>query len=130
MNKIEDKKILSLANKAAGKVIAKIGTSAISLKELLENDISAPKNKILDIKSLCKKIEEDKNKGLKIGFTNGCFDILHYGHVKYLEKSKLHCDKLIVAINSDKSVKLLKGKKIYIPKRNLDFYPEQKVTRF
>ena len=109
-NKIEDKKVLSLANKAAGKVIAKIVTSTISLKELLENDISFPKNKILDIKALCKKIEEDKNKGLKIGFTNGCFDILHYGHVKYLEKSKLHCDKLIVALNSDKSVRLLKGK--------------------
>ena len=110
-NNIDEKKVLALANKAAGKVIAKIGTGAISIKELTENAINLPKSKILDIKSLCMKIKKDKNKGLKIGFTNGCFDILHYGHIDYLEKSKKHCDKLIVAINSDKSVKNLKGKK-------------------
>ena len=109
-NKIEEKKILSLANKAAGKVVAKIGTSTISIDELIKNKKNNSKDKILDLKTLSKKIKIDKEKGLKIGFTNGCFDILHYGHVKYLEKSKLYCDKLIVALNSDKSVKLIKGK--------------------
>ena len=110
-NKIDEKKVLALANKAAGKVIAKIGTSTISIKELTENDTNFPKSKILDIKSLSIKIKEDKNKGLRVGFTNGCFDILHYGHIDYLEKkSKQHCDKLIVALNSDKSVRYLKGK--------------------
>ncbi|MEC6997216.1 MAG: D-glycero-beta-D-manno-heptose 1-phosphate adenylyltransferase [Pseudomonadota bacterium] len=109
-NKIAEKKILSLANKAAGKVVAKIGTSTISIDELIKNKKNNSKDKILDLKTLSKKIETDKEKGLKIGFTNGCFDILHYGHVKYLEKSKLYCDKLIVALNSDKSVKLIKGK--------------------
>ena len=109
-NKIEEKKILSLANKAAGKVVAKIGTSTISIDELFKNKKNNSKDKILDLKTLSKKIKIDKEKGLKIGFTNGCFDILHYGHVKYLEKSKLYCDKLIVALNSDNSVKLIKGK--------------------
>ena len=109
-NKIEEKKILSLANKAAGKVVAKIGTSTISIDELIKNKKNNSKDKILDLKTLSKKIKIDKEKGLKIGFTNGCFDILHYGHVKYLEKSKLYCDKLIVALNSDNSVKLIKGK--------------------
>lgn len=109
-NKIAEKKILSLANKAAGKVVAKIGTSTISIEELIKNKKNNSKDKILDLKTLSKKIKIDKEKGLKIGFTNGCFDILHYGHVKYLEKSKLYCDKLIVALNSDNSVKLIKGK--------------------
>jgi len=109
-NQIEEKKILSLANKAAGKVIAKIGTSTISLDELIKSKTNISKDKILDIETLSKKLRIDKEKGLKIGFTNGCFDILHYGHIKYLEKSKLYCDKLIVALNSDKSVRLIKGK--------------------
>tara|TARA_Y100001936_G_C16058983_1_gene662962 strand:+ start:214 stop:1650 length:1437 start_codon:yes stop_codon:yes gene_type:complete len=109
-NKIEEKKILDLANKAAGKVIAKIGTSTISIEELIGDNLNLQKNKILDIKSLCQQIKKDKNKGLKIGFTNGCFDILHYGHIHCIEKSKQNCDKLIVALNSNKSVKLLKGK--------------------
>ena len=99
-----------MANKAAGKVVAKIGTSTISIDELIKNKKNNSKDKILDLKTLSKKIKIDKEKGLKIGFTNGCFDILHYGHVKYLEKSKLYCDKLIVALNSDNSVKLIKGK--------------------
>jgi rfaE bifunctional protein nucleotidyltransferase chain/domain len=50
-------------------------------------------------------------KGRTIGFTNGCFDILHYGHVKYLEAARKHCDILIVAVNDDGSVKRLKGEK-------------------
>lgn len=52
-----------------------------------------------------------KRSGKKIVFTNGCFDILHYGHVKYLEEAKRHADILVVAINSDSSTKRLKGKK-------------------
>ena len=52
-----------------------------------------------------------KKKAKKIAFTNGCFDILHYGHVKYLEDAKKSADYLIVAVNSDDSVKRLKGVK-------------------
>ncbi len=109
-NEIEETKALTLANKAAGKVIGKVGTSPISLKELFDNDSKVYTNKVFDIISLCKKLEQDRQKGLKIGFTNGCFDVLHYGHISCIEKSKRNCDKLIIAINSDSSVKKLKGK--------------------
>ena len=109
-NKLEQIKALTLANKAAGKVIGKIGTSPIKLKELFENEQKTYNNKIFDIKLLCKKLEEDRKKGLKIGFTNGCFDILHFGHISCIERSKMHCDKLIIALNSDSSVKKIKGK--------------------
>ena len=61
--------------------------------------------------SLKKTLTSLKAQGKKIAFTNGCFDILHYGHIKYLEDAKRHCDVLIVAVNTDSSVKRLKGKK-------------------
>jgi len=61
--------------------------------------------------SLKKTLKSLKSRGKKIAFTNGCFDILHYGHVKYLEDAKKYCDILIVAVNTDSSVKKLKGKK-------------------
>ncbi|MDC3024160.1 D-glycero-beta-D-manno-heptose-7-phosphate kinase [Alphaproteobacteria bacterium] len=109
-NNIEVAKALTLANKAAGRVIAKIGTSPISLKELFGKEQKTASNKICNIELLSKKVKLDRKQGLKIGFTNGCFDILHYGHLSYIEKSKSHCDRLIVAINSDSSVKSLKGK--------------------
>ena len=59
--------------------------------------------------ALKEKISSLKSKNKKIVFTNGCFDILHLGHLKYLEESKKLGDFLVVAINSDKSVKILKG---------------------
>ena len=117
-NKINEDKVLSLANKAAGKVIAKIGTSSISIDELLENKNGYSKDKVMSLKSLIEVIKKEKKKGLKIGFTNGCFDILHYGHINYLEKSKQNCDKLIVALNSDESVRFLKGKERPINNQN------------
>lgn len=66
--------------------------------------------KIKKIKELKKIVRGIKAKGKKIVFTNGCFDILHYGHVMYLERAKAKGDILIVAVNSDASVKRLKGK--------------------
>ena len=90
--------------------MGKIGTSTITKKELFKKDSFHKKDKILNLKELKKRVVEDKEKDLRIGFTNGCFDILHYGHISYLEKSRQLCDKLIVAVNSDKSVEKLKGK--------------------
>lgn len=55
------------------------------------------------------KIAEWQRLGLKVGFTNGCFDILHAGHVMYLNQAKSHCDRLVLGLNSDASVRLLKG---------------------
>jgi len=67
------------------------------------------KNKIKSLGSLKSIISRLKRKGKIIVFTNGCFDLLHYGHVKYLESAKRKGDILIVAINSDSSVRKIKG---------------------
>ena len=68
------------------------------------------KNKIKKIKELRKIVAAAKKKGKKIAFTNGCFDILHLGHIRYLEKAAKEADILIVAVNSDASVRKIKGK--------------------
>lgn len=68
------------------------------------------KNKVKNINQLLKIIKKLKKLGKKIVFTNGCFDILHIGHIRYLKKAKKLGDVLIVAVNSDKSVRILKGK--------------------
>lgn len=60
-------------------------------------------------KEIKKIVKENREKGLKIVFTNGCFDILHYGHVSYLDEAKSFGDLMIVGLNSDESVKRLKG---------------------
>ncbi len=66
-------------------------------------------SKILNINDLLKKIKAWKQAGLKVVFTNGCFDILHLGHIDYLEKARALGDRLIVGLNSDASVRRLKG---------------------
>ena len=68
------------------------------------------KNKIVTLAQLRDKVGSLKRSDKKIGFTNGCFDILHPGHIIYLEKAKDICDILIVGINSDSSIKKIKGK--------------------
>lgn len=67
------------------------------------------KRKIKNLNTLKKIILKLKRRGKRIVFTNGCFDLLHYGHVKYLEDAKSKGDILVVAINSDSSVKQIKG---------------------
>lgn len=69
------------------------------------------KTKIKNLKELKKIVFTFKNKGKKIIFTNGCFDLFHYGHIKYLEDAKGKGDILVVAINSDSSVRRIKGNK-------------------
>ncbi|MBK6506227.1 MAG: D-glycero-beta-D-manno-heptose 1-phosphate adenylyltransferase [Ignavibacteria bacterium] len=64
---------------------------------------------IIEVKDIKKTTEEFKNNGKKIVFTNGCFDILHRGHAEYLEQAKSLGDLLVVGVNSDESVKRLKG---------------------
>jgi rfaE bifunctional protein nucleotidyltransferase chain/domain len=66
-------------------------------------------NKILERETLRNKLEELRNKGKKIAFTNGCFDILHVGHVRYLREAKKTADVLVLALNSDSSVRSIKG---------------------
>jgi rfaE bifunctional protein nucleotidyltransferase chain/domain len=68
-------------------------------------------NKILERKDLRNKLEELRHQGKKIAFTNGCFDILHVGHVRYLHEAKKNADVLVLALNSDSSVRSIKGEK-------------------
>ena len=70
-----------------------------------------PGIKIKNLSKLSRVISGLKKKGKKIVFTNGCFDIVHYGHIMYLEKSKAKGDILVVGLNSDSSVKKIKGSK-------------------
>lgn len=101
-----------LANISAGEVIKKVGTSTISSMEL-RHAVSKRQNSwasILDEELLLMQIKEAAAKGEKIVMTNGCFDIIHPGHVIYLEKAKSMGDRLVVAINDDASVARLKGK--------------------
>ncbi len=100
-----------LANVAAGIVVGKLGTSAITLEELqrtLDTSLDLHQGKI-ELPELLQAVRHFRNAGERIIFTNGCFDLLHPGHVQYLEKAKKLGDKLIVAVNDDDSVKRLKG---------------------
>lgn len=67
------------------------------------------KNKIVSLRTLKARLEKDRQQGKKIVFTNGCFDILHAGHVSVLEFSRSKGDELVVGLNSDESVRRLKG---------------------
>ena len=97
---------------AASIVISKIGTTAITKPELL-NAVNSKNDeveeKVLSVDSAAKKVEEWKNVGDNVVFTNGCFDLLHRGHLHLLNESSALGQRLIVGINSDKSVKKLKG---------------------
>lgn len=109
------KDALFLSSKAAAIVVGRIGTSSVSIEDLyaLEKEhshkLSPIQDKILDQKSCIESIVQLRSEGKKIVFTNGCFDLLHAGHVTYLEQAALLGDVLIVGVNSDESVKRLKG---------------------
>lgn len=101
---------LYLANKAAGIVVGKVGTSPIIFHELQsEIYISNSDNKILSVDEIPNLMRILSLENKRIVFTNGCFDILHKGHVTYLQKAKNLGDILILGLNSDASVRRLKG---------------------
>lgn len=107
--------IIELANTAAGIVVGKMGAAYVTPEEIkLEISKSEFNDKtrsfgIIEQEQLLKELQTSRLGGEKIVFTNGCFDILHSGHVKYLEEAKALGDRLIIAVNSDESVKKLKG---------------------
>lgn len=113
-SKIDIINSVKLANIAAQIVVEKMGTATVSIKEL-ENQIIENKylhlNKIKDLNELTNIINEMKKNGKIIVFTNGCFDILHVGHIRYFYESKKLGDILVVGLNSDSSVRALKGEK-------------------
>lgn len=104
---------LQLANIAAGVVVGKVGTVPILREELLDaltNEQGYEQaHKICNLPQLVQKVSVWKNAKQKIVFTNGCFDLLHAGHVTYLEAAKKRGDKLILGLNTDRSVSALKG---------------------
>ena len=109
--KIDD--AVKFANLAAGIVVGKIGSASASMSEIIdyESSLEAPSSEkhIKNWDEISNIVGKLKNKDKKIIFTNGCFDILHIGHIKFLEKSKKFGDVLIVGLNSDNSIKNLKG---------------------
>lgn len=100
-----------LANLAAGIVVGKLGTSTVSPAELMRavRELHADDTGILDRDTLLARVAEARAHGETIVMTNGCFDLLHVGHVHYLEAARRLGDVLIVAVNDDESVRRLKG---------------------
>lgn len=117
----------ALSNLAGGIAVSKVGTAPIRAKELHaaladigslttltpvstahnpNRHLQAP---LCDDDEALEQIRRWRARGFKIGFTNGCFDILHHGHVSYLNEARSHCDRLVVGLNTDASVKILKG---------------------
>ena len=102
------------ANAAAAVVVGKRGTATLSVAELrhriLPPSTLAPEEKIVfDWALLDEHLAEWRKQGLRVGFTNGCFDLLHPGHVKLLAGARAACDRLVVGLNGDASVARLKG---------------------
>ena len=110
--KIDD--AVKFSNLAAGVVVGKVGSATATLNEIIAYESSLNKSSsdahIKNIEEITILSSELKVKDNKIIFTNGCFDILHAGHVRYLENAKSYGDVLIVGLNSDRSVSALKGK--------------------
>ncbi len=102
---------VALANLAAGIVVGKLGTAAISAPELRRalQDEQGSERGVVTLEQLLLAIADARAHGERIVFTNGCFDIIHAGHVGYLEQARELGDRLIVAINDDASVSRLKG---------------------
>ncbi|EAI5560350.1 D-glycero-beta-D-manno-heptose-7-phosphate kinase [Campylobacter lari] len=102
--KVDIIKACELANDAAAVVVAKVGSVSVSLEEIKNLKKASFEDKIKSKEELVKLLQNQK-----VVFTNGCFDIVHYGHIKYLEKAKKLGDILVVGLNSDESIKRLKG---------------------
>jgi D-beta-D-heptose 7-phosphate kinase/D-beta-D-heptose 1-phosphate adenosyltransferase len=102
-----------LANVAGGIVVGKSGTAVVSHDELasglLAAEVASSEAKVVSAEASLAAVKRWRKRGQRVGFTNGCFDLLHPGHVSLLEEARAACDRLVVAMNSDESVKRLKG---------------------
>jgi len=102
---------MALANLAASLVVARIGVASVTpaeLKTALHRKGYGGRG-LVSADELAGILEQARQRGERVVMTNGCFDILHAGHVSYLEEAKSHGDQLVVAVNDDASVKALKG---------------------
>jgi len=111
--KLDLSNAMHLANTAAGIVVSKIGTAVIHQDELLSalhiQNIKSHEQKILPLQKAQDQIQKWKHLGQRIVFTNGCFDLLHPGHVSLLSQSRKKGDRLVLGLNTDSSVQRLKG---------------------
>lgn len=102
-----------LANTAAGIVVGKVGTAVVHPDELrhamMDEQASHDHAKVVSLPEALDRVAQWRRAGLKVGFTNGCFDLLHPGHVSLLGQARHACGRLIVGLNSDASVRRLKG---------------------
>lgn len=102
-----------LANANAGISVGKQGTATVSNQELLDSlhleELVAHDRKIANMEQAAAQVSAWRGKGYRVGFANGCFDLIHPGHVRLLSEARAACDRLIVALNTDASVKRLKG---------------------
>ena len=111
---LEFEPAVRIANAAAAVAVGKRGTAAVSVPELRSRllpsmTLSAEEKITYDWAALDERLQEWRRRGLRIGFTNGCFDLLHPGHVKLLAQARAACDRLVVGLNDDASVRRLKG---------------------
>ncbi len=100
-----------LANIAAGIVVGKVGTAVAREEDLLEalTPERGALRKVMSRTAALEQVERWRRRGWRVGFTNGCFDLLHPGHVHLLEQARSWCDRLVVGLNTDAGVKRLKG---------------------
>ncbi len=109
---------VNLANSAASIKVGKVGTAPVYADELLHilEDTASPTKKIMNREELKQLVLKLRARGKKIVFTNGCFDILHLGHIRYLKEAKNLGDVLVLGLNSDSSVRKIKGApRPYVP---------------
>jgi D-beta-D-heptose 7-phosphate kinase/D-beta-D-heptose 1-phosphate adenosyltransferase len=110
---VDLKTAAEVANTAAGVVVGKVGAARAAPQEILEHDQdpqSTYERKILLPGDLQDKVRRMQKQGRSVVFTNGCFDLLHVGHIRYLQESRRLGDALVIGLNSDASVRKLKGK--------------------
>ena len=102
-----------LANLAGGIVVAKQGTAAVTAGEInaaLHNaEVHEADQKISNLGEALDVVDGWRSRGLKVGFTNGCFDLIHPGHISLIRQARAQCDRLIVGLNTDDSIRRLKG---------------------
>ncbi|MFH0889466.1 MAG: D-glycero-beta-D-manno-heptose-7-phosphate kinase [Planctomycetota bacterium] len=109
-SKLSYQQALHLANLAAGVVVSKVGTSTVTRDEIIQHHNLVPtQDKLKTLSQLLKALDARKSNKQKIVFTNGCFDLIHQGHIKTLEFARSQGDVLVVGLNSDKSVHRIKG---------------------
>ncbi len=101
-----------LSNMAASIVVGKVGTAVVTLNEIneyLQEEMLRTSHTVLRLDELKKIVSLAKGTGKTVVFTNGCFDLIHGGHIEFLQKAREKGDLLVVGLNSDKSVKDIKG---------------------